>query len=63
MNTNILTNFHRCNSESLLMGCIAAWYGTCWKALQRVVETAHHTTTNSLPSIQDKHGAYERRPA
>ena len=36
-----ITNFYRCTIESILSGCITAWYGTCSahnrKALQRVV--------------------------
>ena len=39
-----LTNFYRCTIESILSGCITAWYGNCSahkrKALQRVEESA-----------------------
>ena len=50
-----LTNFYRCTIESILSGCITAWYGNCSahnrKALQRVVRSAQCTTgANYLPS-------------
>ena len=39
-----LPNFNRCTIESILSGCITAWYGNCTalnrKALQRVVWSA-----------------------
>ena len=39
-----LTNFYRCTIESILSGCVTAWYGNCSahnrKALQRVVRFA-----------------------
>jgi hypothetical protein len=42
----ILTNIYKCTIESILSGCITAWYGNCIaykrKALQRVVWSAHH---------------------
>ena len=44
MGLEILKRFYTCNIESILTGCITAWYGTCLafdrKALQRVVRTA-----------------------
>jgi hypothetical protein len=43
-----LTNFYRCTIKSILSGSITAWYGNCTalkrKALQRVVQSAHHIT-------------------
>ena len=44
MGLEILKRFYTCNIESILTGCITAWYGNCLdsdrKALQRVVRTA-----------------------
>ena len=52
-----LTNFYRCTIESILAGCITAWYGNCSalnrKALQRVVRTAQRITGGKLPALQD----------
>ena len=52
-----LTNVYRCTIESILSGCIAAWYGNCsthnCKALQRVVRSAQHITGGKLPALQD----------
>jgi hypothetical protein len=52
-----LTNFYRCTIESILSGCITAWYGNysahnC-KALQRVVRSAQCITGVKLPALQD----------
>ena len=48
--------------ESILTGCITAWYSNCSasdrKALQRVVNTAQYITGAKLPAIQD---LYTRR--
>ncbi|XP_070979628.1 nectin-3-like [Oncorhynchus clarkii lewisi] len=50
-----LTNFYRCTIESILSGCITAWYGNCSahnrKTLQRVVNSAQRNT--KLPALQD----------
>ncbi|XP_072373139.1 uncharacterized protein [Scyliorhinus torazame] len=55
MSTLTLTNFYRCTIESILSGCITAWYGNCsaqdHKKLQRVVNTAQSITQICLPSI------------
>jgi gmma-aminobutyric acid receptor subunit gamma len=55
----ILKKFYRCTIESILTGCITAWYGNCSasdpKALQRVVRTAQYITGAKLPAIQDLH--------
>ena len=51
-----------CTIQSILTGCITAWYGNCSasnrKALQRVVRTAQYVTGAKLPAIQD---LYNRR--
>ena len=48
-----VTNFYRCTIESILSGCITAWYGNCTalnrKALQTVVRSAL-LGANYLPS-------------
>eukprot|EP00061_Rhincodon_typus_P019072 g48522.t1 len=50
-----LTNFYRCTIESILSGCIIAWYGNCsaqeCKKLQKVVCTAQTIMKDNLPSI------------
>ncbi|CDQ83269.1 unnamed protein product [Oncorhynchus mykiss] len=51
------TNFYRCTIESILSGCITAWYSNCSahnrKALQRVVRSAQSITGGKLPALQD----------
>ncbi len=58
----ILRSFYTCTVESILTGCITAWYGNSTagnrKALQRVVRTARHIVGGELPSLQD---IYTRR--
>ena len=58
----ILKRFYSCTIESILTGCITAWYGNCsasnLKALQRVVCTAQYITGAKHPAIQD---LYTRR--
>jgi hypothetical protein len=50
-----LTNFYRCTIESILSGCITAWYGNCTtlnrKALQKggAVCTTHHRGQTTCP--------------
>ena len=50
-----LTNFYRCTIESILSGCITAWYGCCpvqdRKKLKEVMNVAQSITQTSLPSI------------
>jgi hypothetical protein len=57
MGPEILKRFYSCNIESILTGCITAWYGNCSasdrKALQRVVRMAQYITGAKLPAIQD----------
>ncbi len=59
---SILRSFYTCTVESILTGCITAWFGNSTagnrKALQRVVQTAHHIVGGELPSLQD---IYTRR--
>ncbi len=58
----ILRSFYTCTVESILTGCITAWFGNSTagncKALQRVVRTARHIVGGELPSLQD---IYTRR--
>jgi hypothetical protein len=62
MGPEILKRFYSCIIESILTGCITAWYSTGSasnrKALQRVVCTAQYITGAMLPAIQD---LYTRR--
>ncbi len=62
MRPSILRSFYTCTVESILTGCITAWFGNSTagnrKALQRVVRTARHTVGGELPSLQD---IYTRR--
>ncbi len=54
---SILRSFYTCTEESILTGCITAWFGNSTagnrKALQRVVQTARHVVGGELPSLQD----------
>ncbi len=58
----ILRSFYSCTVESILTGCITAWFGNSTagnrRALQRVVRTARHIVGGELPSLQD---IYTRR--
>jgi hypothetical protein len=58
----VLRSSKGCNIESILTGCITAWYGNCsasdHKALERVLHTAQYITGAKLPAIQD---IYTRR--
>ena len=62
MGPQILKRFSSCTIESILTGCITAWYRNCLasdrKALQRVMRTAQNITGAKLPAIQD---LYNRR--
>ncbi len=59
---SILRSFYTCTVESILTGCITAWFGNSTagnrKALQRVVRTARHIVGGELPYLQD---IYTRR--
>ena len=67
MGPQILKRFYNCTLESILTGCITAWYGNCsatdLKAQQRVVCTAHYITGAKLPAIQDLYNRRCRRKA
>ncbi|KAK6306453.1 hypothetical protein J4Q44_G00233780 [Coregonus suidteri] len=58
---------YSCTIESILTGCITAWYGNCTasdrKALQRVVHTAQYITGAKLPAIQDLYTRWCQRKA
>ena len=62
MDARILCNLYRLTIESILTGCITAWYGSCTalnrKASQRVVKSAQHITRTEFPSMED---LYTRR--
>ncbi len=62
MSPSILRSFYYCTVESILTGCITAWFGNSTagnrKSLQRVIRTAHHIVGGELPSLQD---IYTRR--
>ncbi len=57
MSPSILRSFYTCTVESILTGCITAWFGNSTagncKALQRVVRTARHIVGGEFPSLQD----------
>jgi hypothetical protein len=57
MGPRSLRKLYSCTIESILTGCIIAWYGKCTvldrKALQRVLRTAQYFTGAELPAIQD----------
>ena len=58
----ILKMFYSCTIESILTGCITAWYGNCsasdHKALRKVMRMAQYITGIKLPATQD---LYTRR--
>ena len=57
MGPQILKRFYSCTIESILTGCITAWYGKCSasdrKTPQRVGRTAQYITGAKLPAIHD----------
>ncbi|XP_070998428.1 uncharacterized protein [Oncorhynchus clarkii lewisi] len=57
MGPEIVKRFYSCTIESILTGCITAWYGTCSasdrKALQKLVRIAQYITGAKLPATQD----------
>ncbi len=70
----ILRSFYTCTVESILTGCITAWFGNSTagnrRALQRVVRTARHIVGGELPSristpggVQGKPGGLSKTPA
>jgi hypothetical protein len=62
-----LTNFYRCTIESILSGCITAWYCNCTalnrKALQKVVQSTQRITGGKLPAHQDTYSTRCHRKA
>ena len=62
MSRRTLSNFYRCTVESMLTGCIVAWFGNLSaqerKRLQKVVNTAQSIIGSDLPSIK---GIYRSR--
>ena len=50
-----LTNFYRCTIQSILSGCITAWYGNCTahnhRIPQRVVRSVQRITGGKLPAL------------
>ena len=67
MGPQILKRFYSCTIESILTGCITAWYGNCLasdlKALQRIVRMAQYITGAKLPAIQDLYNRWCQRKA
>ena len=64
MGPQILKKFYSCTIESILTGCITAWYGNCsasdHKALQRVVRKTQFITGTKLPAIDDLYTRHVR---
>eukprot|EP00061_Rhincodon_typus_P017368 g46039.t1 len=62
MSKGTLTNFYRCTIESILSGCITAWYNNCSaqdrKKVQKVVCTALTIAEANLPSMDSIYMAY-----
>ena len=62
-----LTNFYRCTIESILSGCITAWYGNCTarnhRPLQRVLQSAQLITRGKLPALQHTYSTRCHRKA
>jgi hypothetical protein len=62
MGPQILKKFYSCTIESILTGCITAWYGNCsasdGKVLQRIMRMVQYVTGAKLPALQD---IYSRR--
>ena len=67
MGPQILKKFYSCTIESILTGCITAWYDKCsasdCKALQRVMRKAQYITGAKLPAIQDLYTSLCQRKA
>ena len=67
MGPQILNRFYSCTIESILNGCIIAWYSNCSasdrKQLQRVMCTAQYITGAKLPAIQDQYTRWCQRKA
>ncbi len=63
---SIFRSFYTCTVESILTGCITAWFGNSTagnhKALQRVVRTARHIVGGELPSRTSTPGGAWGKP-
>ena len=57
MGPQILKRFYSCTIDSILTGCITAWYDNCSaydrKAVKREVDMAQYISGAKLPAIQD----------
>jgi hypothetical protein len=58
MDPQILKMFYSCTIESILTGCITAWYDNC-----KVVSMAQYITGAKLPAIQDLYTRWCQRKA
>eukprot|EP00061_Rhincodon_typus_P007084 g28395.t1 len=62
MSIRSLSNFYRCTIESILSGCIKAWYSSFSaqdrKKLQKVACTAQTTVEANLPSMDSIYTAH-----
>jgi hypothetical protein len=62
-----LTNFYRCTIESIMLGCITAWYSNCTahncRALQTVVRSAQRIIGGTLAVLQDAYSTRCHRKA
>eukprot|EP00061_Rhincodon_typus_P008224 g30650.t1 len=67
MSIRTLTNFYRRTIESVLFGCITAWYGNCsvqdHEKLQKVVHVAQTIMKANLPSMDSIYMACCHRKA
>ncbi len=67
LSSKILKQFYSCIVESILTGCITAWYGKCTalnrKAMKRIVQTAQHIVGGKLHSLQDIYTQWSVRKA
>jgi hypothetical protein len=67
MGPPILKKIYCYTIESILTGCITAWYGiflaSVCKVLQRVVRTVQYITGTELPAIQDLYTRWCQRKA
>jgi pantothenate kinase type III len=59
-----LTNFYRSTIESILSGCITAWYGNCSTLNRKALHiTAQHLTGGKIPALQDTYSRQCHRKA
>ncbi len=55
---SILRSFYTCTVESILTGCITAWFGNSTAGNRKTLRTVRHIVGGELPSLQD---IYTRR--